>query len=251
MKKILRYIGLGLVITLLLGVFGFLVWASTPARPEAIAIESLAAARVDEERNWLVFTPEDAEPTAGLVLYPGGRVDYRAYAPHAKAIAEGGFTVVIVPMPLNFAFLDVNRAGDVIAAFPEIETWAVGGHSLGGAMAAEFAKSNPSLVNGLVLWASYPAENTDFSDSELPVLSIFASKDQVASLEEIEDSRSRLPEETQFIQIDGGNHAGFGWYGNQNGDGSLEISKMNSKIKSQQPPAISCRTSVRIKGSGI
>jgi pimeloyl-ACP methyl ester carboxylesterase len=226
MKKILRTIGIGIIITLFVGVVGFLVWASSPAGPEAAAIESLASTRVDEDHNWLVFTPEDAEPEAGLVLYPGGRVDYRAYAPHAKAIAEGGFTVVIVPMPLNFAFLDVNRAGDVIAAFPEIETWAVGGHSLGGAMAAEFAKSNPSLVNGLVLWASYPAENTDFSDSELPVLSIFASKDQVASLEEIEDSRYRLPEEAQFIQIDGGNHAGFGWYGNQNGDGSLEISKI-------------------------
>jgi pimeloyl-ACP methyl ester carboxylesterase len=229
MKKILRTIGLGLIIALLLGVFGFLVWASTPARPEAAAIESLASARVDEDHNWLVFTPGDADSAAGLVLYPGGRVDYRAYAPHAKAVAEGGFTVVIVPMPLNFAFLGVNRAADVIADFPEIETWAVGGHSLGGAMAAEFSKSNPSLVDGLVLWASYPADNTDFSDSELPVLSIFGSNDQVASLEEIEDSRNRLPEETQYIQIDGGNHAGFGWYGVQNGDGSLEISKADQQ----------------------
>jgi hypothetical protein len=229
MKKILRYIGLGLIITLLLGVLGFLVWASTPAKPEAAALEALASAHVDEDHNWLVFTPEDADSSAGLVLYPGGRVDYRAYAPHAKAIAEAGFTVVIVPMPLNFAFLGINRSADVIAAFPEIETWAVGGHSLGGAMAAEFAKSNPSLVDGLVLWASYPADNTDFSDSNLPVLSIFASNDQVASLEEIEDSRSRLPEETQFIQIDGGNHAGFGWYGMQNGDGSLEISKLEQQ----------------------
>jgi pimeloyl-ACP methyl ester carboxylesterase len=225
MKKILRTIGLGLIIILLLGVLGFLVWASTPARPEEAALEALPDAHVNEDHNWLVFTPEDADSAAGLVLYPGGRVDYRAYAPHAKAVAEGGFTVVIVPMPLNFAFLGVNRAADVIAAFPEIDTWAVGGHSLGGAMAAEFAKSNPSLVDGLVLWASYPADNTDFSDSELPVLSIFASNDQVASLEEIEDSRNRLPEETQYIQIDGGNHAGFGWYGDQNGDGSLEISK--------------------------
>jgi len=229
MKKILRYIGLGLIITLLLGVLGFLVWASTPAKPEAAALEALASAYVDEDHNWLVFTPEDADSSAGLVLYPGGRVNYRAYAPHAKAIAEAGFTVVIVPMPLNFAFLGINRAADVIAAFPEIETWAVGGHSLGGAMAAEFAKSNPSLVDGLVLWASYPADNTDFSDSNLTVLSIFASNDQVASLEEIEDSRSRLPEETQFIQIDGGNHAGFGWYGMQNGDGSLEISKLEQQ----------------------
>lgn len=229
MKKILRTIGLGIIIALLVGVLGFLVWASTPAKPEAAALEALASAQVDEDHNWLVFTPEDADSSAGLVLYPGGRVDYRAYAPHAKAIAEGGFTVVIVPMPLSFAFLGINRAADVIAAFPEIETWAVGGHSLGGAMAAEFAKSNPSLVDGLVLWASYPADNTDFSDSNLPVLSIFASNDQVASLEEIEDSRSRLPEETQFIQIDGGNHAGFGWYGEQNGDGILEISKADQQ----------------------
>jgi len=229
MKKILRYIGIGIVITLLLGTIGFLVWASTPASPEAAAIESLASARVDDNLNWLIFTPEGAAPAAGLVLYPGGRVDYRAYAPHAKAIAEAGFTVVIVPMPLNFAFLGVNRAANVIASFPEIEIWAVGGHSLGGAMAAEFTQSNPSQVDGLVLWASYPAENTDFSDSDLPVLSIFAINDQIASLKEIEDSKSRLPEEAQFIQIIGGNHAGFGWYGDQNGDGVLEIAKADQQ----------------------
>lgn len=225
MKRILRNLGFGFLIILLLGIVGFLVWASTPTTPEATAIMSFASAQVNNEQNWLVFTPEDAAPTTGLVVYPGGRVDYRAYAAHAQAIAEAGFTVVIVPMPLNFAFLGINRAAEVIDAFPDIETWAVGGHSLGGAMAAEFAKSNLTLVDGLVLWASYPADNTDFSDTDLPVLSIFASNDQIASPEEIQNSKSRLPGNTQYIQIIGGNHAGFGWYGDQNGDGVLEIAK--------------------------
>jgi len=227
MKRILRYLGFGLLMILLLGIAGFLVWAQSPARPEATAIESLASAQVNNEHNWLVFKLEDT--AAGLVLYPGGRVDYQAYAPYAKAIAEAGFTVVIVPMPLNFAFLGVNRAADVIAAFPDIETWVVGGHSLGGSMAAEFTKSNPSLVDGLVLWASYPSDNTDFSATDLPVLSIFASNDQITSLQEIRASRNRLPGDSQYIQITGGNHAGFGWYGDQNGDGNLEIPKADQQ----------------------
>jgi pimeloyl-ACP methyl ester carboxylesterase len=229
MKKFLKYLGLGLLGILFLGLAAFLVWAQTPPRPEAAAMESIPSAQVDTQENWLVFSPEGGLTTTGLVLYPGGRVDYRAYAPHAKAIAEYGFRVVLVPMPLNFAFLGVNRAEDVMRAFPEIETWAVGGHSLGGAMAAEFAESNLSLVDGLVLWASYPADNTNFSTSDLPVLSIFASNDQVASIEEIQESKARLPEDTLFVEIEGGNHAGFGWYGAQRGDGTLEISKLEQQ----------------------
>ena len=224
-KNFLRNIGFGLLAVLLLAIGGFLLWAMTPAQPEDTAMQSLKAAQETEE-GWLVFLPPDFNLQTGLILYPGGRVDYRAYAPHAQAIANGGFTVVLVPMPLNFAFLGIDRAGDVMALFPQIETWAVGGHSLGGAMAAEFAKNNLDLVDGLVLWASYPAENTDFSNTDLPVLSIYASNDGLASLEEIEGSKERLPDKAVFVEISGANHAGFGWYGPQRGDGELEISKM-------------------------
>lgn len=229
MKRILRIFGIGILAILVIGIAGFLVWAMTPAQPEAEAFESITAAQTVENQNWLVFMPEDKFPKTGLILYPGGRVDYRAYAPHAKAIADAGFTVILVPMPLNFAFLGINRADDVMAAFPQVDTWAVGGHSLGGAMAAEYADDNPQSIEGLVLWAAYPAENTDLSEADFKVASIFASNDKVASLEEIRASKERLPDETQYVEIAGGNHAGFGWYGPQNGDGTLEIPKISQQ----------------------
>lgn len=228
MKKRWRWLGFGLLAAVVLGMLGFALWANAAAQPEAQALNSLQSnqdVKFEEINRWLVFTPADINAETALILYPGGRVDYRAYASHASAIAARGFTVIVVPMPLNFAFFGVNRAADVIQAFPEISRWAVGGHSLGGAMAAEFTKANLSLVDGVVLWASYPAENTNFSNSNLAALSIYASNDGLATREEIDSSRDRLPSDTNFVKIEGGNHAGFGWYGAQNGDGQLEISK--------------------------
>ena len=228
MKKIWRYILITLLALLVLATAAFVIWASTPAQPDAQAVESLDAydqVRLEQVNGWLVFSPTVTEPQLGLILYPGGRVDYRAYAPHARAIAAEGFTVVIVPMPLNLAFLGINRAGAVITAFPEIQSWAIGGHSLGGAMAAEFVQSNPDQVQALVLWASYPGENTDLSGSDLPVLSVFADNDGLATLADIAESKDRLPPDTVFVEITGGNHAGFGWYGPQNGDGEASLSQ--------------------------
>ena len=229
MKKRIIQFGFGLLLIIMVGILGFALWANAAAQPEAEALNSLQsnqAVTVETIQAWLVFTPVEANADTALILYPGARVDYRAYAPHARAIAAAGFPVVLVPMPLNFAIFGVNRAANVIAAFPEIDQWAVGGHSLGGAMAAEFANANPSLVEGLVLWAAYPAESTDFSNTNLIVSSIYASNDGLATPTEIASSKKRLPANTAFTEILGGNHAGFGWYGSQNSDGPLAIAKI-------------------------
>jgi len=229
MKRILRNIGIGILAILVVGIVGFLVWAETPYKAESEAIESIDRSAIENDQNWLVFDPEETTSTIGIVFYPGARVDYRAYTPQAEAIADAGYKVVLLPMPLNFAIFGANRADEVIAAFPEITTWAVGGHSLGGAMAAEYVKTPPSSVEGLILWGAYPAGNNDLSATNLDVLSIYASNDQVATLQEIDESRTNLPEATVFVEIDGGNHAGFGWYGPQRGDGRLEISRMDQQ----------------------
>ncbi|MGC9335419.1 MAG: alpha/beta hydrolase, partial [Anaerolineae bacterium] len=127
-----------LLLVPLLAIGGFAVWAYTPLgpMPEALAaLQSGAEVQVKAD-PWLVFKPAGDEPTTGLVLYPGGRVDPRSYAPAARAIAAEGHVVVIVPMPFNLAVTGAGRAADVISAFPQVERWAVGGHSLGGAMAS-------------------------------------------------------------------------------------------------------------------
>ncbi len=202
-----------------------LVWLNDLADPSAEAAAALtsdAAVSVSTE-GALEFQP--AEPTTtGFILYPGGRVAPEAYAPLARAIAEAGYLTVITPMPFGLAVLSPDAASGVIADHPEIEHWVVGGHSLGGAMAAQYAAGHQDLVDGLVLWAAYPADGTDLSGTDLAVASISASEDGLASPEEIAASAARLPADTTFVEIEGGNHAGFGSYGAQGGDGEATIS---------------------------
>lgn len=205
----------------------FVIWGSTPARPMP---EALRALQSDDQvtvsdSSWIVFYPVNTTPETGFIFYPGGRVDARAYAPAARQIAAQGYLVVIVPMPLNLAVLNPGAADDVIAAYPQMQRWAVGGHSLGGAMAANFAKNNPETVQGLVLWAAYPASSDDLSASSLSVLSIYGTLDGLATGEKINASRPLLPEDTIWIPIEGGNHAQFGWYGEQSGDNAAAISR--------------------------
>jgi dienelactone hydrolase len=228
MKRTWRYLLFSLLAIIFLAIAGFVLWAGIPLQPDGQAIESLVSGSdvvVQQEKNRVVFAPTALTPQTGLILYPGARVDYRAYAPFAREIAESGFMVVIAKMPLNFAIFGVNRASEIMASFPEITTWAIGGHSLGGAMAAQFAGEHLSMVEGLVLWAAYPAGNNDLSDSGLGVVSIYASNDGLATLADISASEQNLPQDAVFIEIAGGNHAGFGWYGAQNGDGNASISK--------------------------
>lgn len=228
MKRVLKRWWLILIVLLFAGTAGFVIWGSTPLgpMPEALtALESDLKVAVTTN-HWITFAPAEAEAETGFIIYPGGRVDPRAYAPTARAIAEEGVCVVIVPMPLNLAVLASNRAQTVIDAHPEIDTWAIGGHSLGGAMATRFADTNPGVVDGLVLWTSYPAESNSLADQDsLAVASIYATEDGLATPEKIEASRPLLPPQTKWVEIAGGNHAQFGWYGSQDGDGTATISR--------------------------
>ncbi len=195
--------------------------------------EALAALETDAEvevtlQGWgWIFAAQELEDAAdlGLILYPGGRVDARAYAPAARAIAAQGYRVALVSMPLNLAVLAPDRALQVMATYPGVERWAIGGHSLGGAMAARFAHRHPELSAGLVLWASYPAASNDLSASDLPVVSIYGTRDGLATVEDIQASRALLPAETRWAPITGGNHAQFGWYGEQAGDNAATVTR--------------------------
>lgn len=212
---------------------GFVIWGETPAQPMP---EALAALQSDAQvtittGKWLVFTPVRVQPDTGLILYPGGRVDPRAYAPTARQVAEQGYLVILVDMPLNLAVLNPGAAEKVIAAYPEIQNWVIGGHSLGGAMAANYAINHLQQVKGLVLWAAYPASSDDLSSSDLRVVSIFGSLDGLATGEKIEASRPLLPADTAWVSIDGGNHAQFGWYGSQAGDNAAALSRSDQQAQ--------------------
>lgn len=210
----------------MVGAIGFYAWtrvASYPAFPEAIIV----AERAETADGWYVFEP-DRETTLGLVFYPGGLVHPAAYAPLMQRLSDGGVLAVIVPMPLDLAIFGIGRADEVIAAYPWIDSWAVGGHSLGGAMAAEYAKRNPDAVAGIVFLAAYPADSTDLSSLALRAVSTYGSADGV-SADVFEASLQRLPDGTDLIMIDGGNHAQFGHYGPQKGDGLATISRVEQQ----------------------
>lgn len=206
---------------------GFVIWAQmtpSPMDDALFALQSDAQVEVTTDR-WLIFRPANQDPPTGLIFYPGGRVDPRSYAPAARAIADEGYLVVIVPMPLNLAVLAADKAADVIAAYPEVDRWAIGGHSLGGAMAARFAHRHPAAVQGLVLWAAYPDASNDLSDRDLAITSVYGTLDGLATEDKMAASRSLLPPDTQWIAIEGGNHAQFGWYGPQARDNPAAISR--------------------------
>ncbi|MFZ5809517.1 MAG: alpha/beta fold hydrolase [Chloroflexota bacterium] len=223
---------LGLLALLGLLIGGFVVWGATPARPMPEVYERIPGLNeISANERWLTFVPDGGSPIVGLILYPGGRVDFRAYAPTAQAIADHGFFVALVRMPLNLAVFKPDAAAEVIAAHPDIERWAVGGHSLGGAMAAHFVATHPDLVDGLVLWAAYPAASDDLSQSVARVVSISASLDGLATLEKIAASRPLLPPDTVWVTIEGGNHAQFGWYGPQSGDIPADISRESQQAQ--------------------
>lgn len=242
MTRVKRQWWLLLLIPVLVG-FGLVVWAESTAAPMPEALAALTDSPQPDgvevtTGDWFIFHPADEEPSSGLVFYPGGRVDPRAYAPAARAIAAQGHLVVIVPMPLNLAVLAPDRAAQVIQAFPSVEPWAVGGHSLGGAMAARFAHEHPTAVEGLVLWAAYPAESDDLSNRDLAVVSIYGTEDGLATPEKVEASRSLLPPDTVWVAIMGGNHAQFGWYGPQSRDNPPSIPR---QVQQQETVAATVR----------
>ena len=186
---------------------------------EAFAVENPVEMWSDTEGN-LVFEPEHA--TAGFIFYPGGKVEYTAYIPLMKAMASEGIMGVLVEMPFQLAVLDIDAAKGIPEQYPQIEHWYMGGHSLGGSMAAAYLDEKDEAFEGLILLGSYSA--TDLSETDLSVLSIYGSEDLVMNREKYESSKENLPDEFSEVILEGGCHAYFGMYGAQDGDGTPEIS---------------------------
>lgn len=225
MRRVIIGLVIAVVALLVIGTVGFLVVTSNPSQPMPQALDALKSdSQVDVSTTpWFVFKPRTSDATTGFIFYPGGLVDPRAYAPLAREIAASGYLVVIVPMPFNLAFFDANRASEVIAKYPAIKRWAIGGHSLGGVAAAMFVQSHPNVVQGIAFWASYPPDR--MTDSRIAVLSISGTQDGLSTPTKIDASRELFPMTTRFVTIEGGNHAQFGWYGVQSGDGVATISR--------------------------
>jgi hypothetical protein len=220
--KILRILLIGILVIFLLGTLGLVGWATISAQaPTDRAVAVLQENGIEREDGRLVFRP-DSPTDKGLIYYPGGLVDPEAYAVTAQGIADAGYLVVIPKMPLNLAFTGINRADGIRADFPEIESWVIGGHSLGGAMAAQYAKNNVDNLDGLIMYASYPASNEDFIDFPLPILTIIGSQDPGAPQQEA--FYDAIADSAEKYIIEGGNHRQYADYSYQPDDGIATIS---------------------------
>lgn len=211
-----------LVIALVLGALWFL--APQQLLPEATAaLTSTATVSYSDEGDWLAYLPVDHDPAAGIVLYPGAKVTAEGYAPTAQAIAETGYAAFVVKMPLNLAILGRDRADAVRAANPDIHSWAMWGHSLGGAFAATHVLARPGVYGGIAFCGAYP--NGDLSQQELLAVSIYGTLDSGAERITSPETRAELPADTTFVAIEGGNHEGCGWYTGQPGDPPATITR--------------------------
>jgi hypothetical protein len=226
--------GLGRVLMALLGallliIVAFLVYANMVMpgeRDAAIKAWTNPAVAITSTDHSIVMTPTGADSGTGLVFIPGAKVDPYAYMFVLSGIVEeSGVTVVITKPTLNLAFFDQRPLTTFTADAPAVGRWYVGGHSLGGVRSCMLA--DDPAVAGLVLFGSYCAN--DLSGTDLAVLSIGGSEDGLSTPEKIADAAPLLPATATFVEIEGLNHAGFGNYGVQSGDGVATITSAEAR----------------------
>ncbi|GLI27844.1 alpha/beta hydrolase [Agromyces rhizosphaerae] len=214
---------------LVLLVVVFVAWTQTVFQGERDAtLEAWRnpAITITSTPDSIVMEPADGASDTGLVFIPGAKVDPYAYLRVLSGVVEAGATVVITKPTLNLAFFDVRSLDDFTAAAPGVDEWWVGGHSLGGVRACMLAGEGESDAAGLVLFGSYCAN--DLADSGLEVLSISGSNDGLTTPDDVTGNAGLLPVDAVFVELDGANHADFGDYGVQPGDGESTMPREES-----------------------
>ncbi|MBR5139859.1 MAG: lysophospholipase [Clostridia bacterium] len=209
------------LVILLISVIFCAIYLSDYYRADNAEIEAFMPNMTTEvyENGKICFGNSNSE--VGFVFYPGGKVEYTAYIPLMRALATDGIFCVLYEMPFNLAVFDSDAAEDVSLEYPDIKSWYIGGHSLGGAMAASMISDNLDKFKGIVFLGAY--STADLSASDLRALSIYGSEDLVMDREAYDENKKNLPTDfTEFI-IEGGCHAYFGMYGEQRGDGVATI----------------------------
>ena len=199
--------------------FGIYAGIYSHAEPEAEdALRSDGVVTVTKTYSGWFFDGPSADDL--FVFYPGGKVEETAYAPLLRRLAAGGMDVFLVRMQFRLALFGKDRADEVFARYDHANRW-VGGHSMGGAFAAIYAAGHGEELAGVILLAAYPTKPLD---SRLALVSVYGSEDGVLNMEKVAAGRRFAPERYTEYVIEGGNHAQFGCYGEQAGDGVPRIS---------------------------
>lgn len=219
MRKVLKEVSVLLSGIIILAAV-FLIYAGVYYHADGDALAALetdGTVKVEQTDYGWYF---DGPGRDTLIFYPGAKVEETAYAPLMKELAEAGMDACLVRMPLRLAFFGISAADQIIPRY-DCDSWYLGGHSLGGVMASSYASRHEDSLAGLILLAAYPA---DVLEDPLPVLSIYGSDDRVLDIESYNEAHDNMPGRFTEYVIEGGNHAGFGNYGEQKGDGKALLS---------------------------
>ena len=218
-----RKVKIAIAIALLLIIGLAIFYINDYYHAEKIAVDSLNSSEnvsVVKTSNGLLLDGPGND--TALIFYPGAKVEYTSYSPLFMNLSEDGIDCYLVEMPFNLAFLGQNSADEIIDE-GNYSHYFISGHSLGGAMAASYVNST-NKTDGLILFASYST-----SEIEKPVLSIYGSEDNVLNMEKYDESLNFIDDNLTELEIDGGNHAQFAYYGNQSGDGIAKISPQSQQ----------------------
>lgn len=219
--KVLINVVMGVLLLVLLLVAGFYVYTLDyyRASPEVNTLLNQTTLEMNEDKNLtIIHPPRDNDLKTGLIFYPGGKVEASAYLPLLMQLSERGLTCVLVEMPLNLAVFNINAAEKVYDKVPSIKNWYLSGHSLGGAMASSYLDEHADQIKGLILMGAYP-----INDAAVETLVLYGTEDIMLDL-------SKLATVKNVFEIKGGNHAQFGNYGDQEGDGVAHMSREEQQV---------------------
>ena len=224
-----RRVLLALLAVVLVALAGMGVWLADYYHADGVydrVAQQAVSLEVAQNKSEIVVGDRKAQ--TGIVFYPGAKVDPAAYMPLMLRLAKQGYYCVIVKMPVNLVVLKAGAADSVIARHRSVSRWWIAGHSMGGAMAAQYASKHTDQLQGVILLAAYSTQ--DISRTKLAVLTIYGSKDGVLNRAHLAKYKKNLPVTSQqAVEIPGGNHARFGDYGLQKGDGTATISRANQQ----------------------
>ena len=223
-SRITLIITITIVVLIAASIGAFFIYVGDYYKADEFALNALQSDDLVKvtyvENKYYKFEPIE-NTTSAFVFIPGGKVEACAYAPLMREIAKKGYLCILLEVKFNLAILDQNAPKGIQDEFKDIDTWIIGGHSLGGTVASMYLQKHPEEYSGIVLMGSYP--QADISTLDINCVIMYGSNDKVLNMDKFEESKQKWPKATSVYLIEGGNHAQFGSYGNQKGDGIATI----------------------------
>ena len=230
MKKvaiaILIVLGIGLLIGLNYALFSGRLLGLPPEVRSALRSDRVVDVFLADEESRLMLIPSGGELNTALILFPEGNMDIRTYAPIGQEIARRGYAVVFLSRRLETGAPmaeEKARIEALMAAYPQITRWVVGGHTWGAQVGARYAAAYPDRVAGVVLWGARLSADSSLADTDLPVLMVYGTLDD-QNVDLLANNQPWLPEHTVWAPIEGGNRVRFASFGPMPADIGATIS---------------------------